>query len=76
MRLPHVADIMSEITAASQGQNGRTEQVHRAISQMDQVTQQNAALVEQASAAVTSMVEHTKRLFEAMKVLNQRDVRE
>ncbi|HTD07083.1 methyl-accepting chemotaxis protein, partial [Undibacterium sp.] len=47
----HVADIMSEITAASQEQSSGIEQVNLAITQMDEMTQQNAALVEQAAAA-------------------------
>jgi methyl-accepting chemotaxis protein len=52
-----VADIMSEITAASQEQSESIEQVNAAISQMDEMTQQNAALVEQATAASQSMVD-------------------
>jgi methyl-accepting chemotaxis protein len=50
-----VTDIMSEISAASQEQTSGIEQVNMAITQMDQVTQQNAALVEEASAAAQSM---------------------
>jgi methyl-accepting chemotaxis protein len=46
-----VTDIMGEIAAASLEQSAGIEQVNRAITQMDQVTQQNAALVEQSSAA-------------------------
>jgi len=50
-----VTDIMAEISAASQEQNAGIEQVNVAIVQMDQGTQQNAALVEQASAAAQSL---------------------
>uniref|UniRef100_UPI001CB90F51 methyl-accepting chemotaxis protein n=1 Tax=Sulfuriferula thiophila TaxID=1781211 RepID=UPI001CB90F51 len=50
-----VTDIMSEITAASHEQSMGIEEVNRAISQMDETTQQNAALVEQAAAAAKSM---------------------
>jgi len=50
-----VTDIMSEITAASQEQSSGIEQVNQAIGQMDQATQQNAALVEEASAAAASL---------------------
>ena len=50
-----VTDIMAEITAASTEQSAGIEQVNQAISQMDQVTQQNAALVEEAAAAAGSM---------------------
>jgi hypothetical protein len=46
---------MSEITAASHEQQSGIEQVNQAIIQMDQVTQQNAALVEQAAAASAAM---------------------
>ena len=45
-----VTDIMAEISAASGEQSAGIEQVNQAISQMDQVTQQNAALVEEAAA--------------------------
>ena len=50
-----VTDIMAEITAASQEQSAGIEQVNQAIIRMDDVTQQNAALVEQAAAAAESM---------------------
>ena len=50
-----VADIISEITAASMEQSTGIEQVNQAITQMDQVTQQNAALVEQSAAAAQSL---------------------
>jgi methyl-accepting chemotaxis protein len=46
-----VTDIMGEITAASHEQTSGIEQINQAVTQMDQVTQQNAALVEQAAAA-------------------------
>ena len=50
-----VADIMGEITAATQEQSNGIEEVNQAIAQMDSVTQQNAALVEEATAASQSM---------------------
>jgi methyl-accepting chemotaxis protein len=50
-----VTDIMGEIAAASAEQSSGIEQVNRAIAQMDEVTQQNAALVEQAAAAAGSL---------------------
>ena len=46
-----VADIMADISAASRDQSAGIEQVSLAVSQMDEVTQQNAALVEEAAAA-------------------------
>ncbi len=50
-----VTDIMAHITNASQAQSAGIEQVNSAISQMDEVTQQNAALVEEAAASAESM---------------------
>jgi methyl-accepting chemotaxis protein len=55
--IQRVTDIMSEITAASQEQTVGIEQINMAIAQMDEVTQQNAALVEEAAAASQSMQE-------------------
>ncbi|MDC8759277.1 methyl-accepting chemotaxis protein [Janthinobacterium fluminis] len=57
-----VTDIMGEITSASQEQSIGIDQVNQAITQMDQVTQQNAALVEQAAAAAESMQEQAANL--------------
>ncbi|MEB0137801.1 MULTISPECIES: methyl-accepting chemotaxis protein [unclassified Undibacterium] len=62
----HVADIMSEITAAGQEQSAGIEEVNRAITQMDEMTQQNAALVEQAAAAAESMEEQAGNLARAV----------
>jgi len=59
---------MGEITAASQEQSTGIEQVNQAIAQMDQVTQQNAALVEEAAAAAQSMQEQAASLVEAVSV--------
>ncbi|MBW8835926.1 MAG: MCP four helix bundle domain-containing protein [Burkholderia sp.] len=59
-----VTDIMSEIAAASSEQSRGIEQINLAITQMDNVTQQNAALVEQAAAASRSMEEQGERLSE------------
>jgi methyl-accepting chemotaxis protein len=64
----HVADIMAEITAASQEQSAGIEQVNQAIAQIDEATQQNAALVEQASAAAESMQDQAARLAKAVAV--------
>jgi methyl-accepting chemotaxis protein len=55
-----VTDIMGEITAASSEQSQGIEQVNTAITQMDDVTQQNAALVEEAAAAAESMEEQAQ----------------
>ncbi|MFC7514166.1 methyl-accepting chemotaxis protein [Herbaspirillum sp. GCM10030257] len=64
----HVADIMNEITAASQEQSAGIEQVNQAINQMDEMTQQNAALVEQAAAAADSMQTQASTLAQAVAV--------
>ncbi|WP_083444801.1 methyl-accepting chemotaxis protein [Herbaspirillum rhizosphaerae] len=64
----HVADIMGEITAASQEQSTGIEEVNRAITQMDEITQQNAALVEQAAAAAESLQEQADLLTQAVSV--------
>jgi methyl-accepting chemotaxis protein len=63
-----VSDIMSEIAAASQEQRDGIEQVNQAIGQMDQVTQQNAALVEEAAAAAASMQDQAGQLSEAVSL--------
>lgn len=57
-----VTAIMSEISAASVEQTAGIEQVNQAICQIDHVTQQNAALVEQATAAAKSLEEQTEHL--------------
>jgi methyl-accepting chemotaxis protein len=57
-----VTDIMGEITSASREQSVGIDEVNQAIGQMDQVTQQNAALVEQAAAAAASMQEQAAQL--------------
>jgi methyl-accepting chemotaxis protein len=61
-----VTDIMGEITAASSEQSQGIEQVNTAITQMDDVTQQNAALVEEAAAAAESMEEQARELAQLM----------
>ena len=65
-----VTGIMSEIAAASQEQSQGIEQVNKAITQMDDVTQRNAALVEQAAAAAESMTEQTLNLAQAVAKFN------
>lgn len=63
-----VTDIMGEITAASQEQSSGIEQVNQTVTQMDEVTQQNAALVEEASAAARSLEEQAIGLANAVAV--------
>ena len=57
-----VTDIVAEIAAASREQSAGIEQVNKAVMQMDETTQQNAALVEQAAAASQAIVEQAQAL--------------
>ena len=61
-----VTDIMSDIAAASLEQSSGIDQVNQAILQMDDVTQQNAALVEEAAAAAESLEEQAQTLAETV----------
>ena len=63
-----VAAIMQDITAASSEQSAGIEQVNIAIVQMDQVTQQNAALVEEAAAAADALQEQAQELNQVVGV--------
>ncbi|KAF1044381.1 MAG: Methyl-accepting chemotaxis protein II [Herbaspirillum frisingense] len=63
-----VTDIVGEITAASSEQSEGIEQVNIAITQMDEVTQQNAALVEEAAAAAGSLQDQAEKLAELVSV--------
>ncbi|WP_343650961.1 methyl-accepting chemotaxis protein, partial [Herbaspirillum sp.] len=63
-----VTDVMGEISTASHEQSVGIEEVHKAIALMDQVTQQNATLVEQASAAVSSLQDQAQHLTRAVDV--------
>ena len=61
-----VTDIVAEIAAASNEQSAGIEQVNKAVMQLDELTQQNAALVEQASAASQAMAEQARDLSSSM----------
>ncbi|MCL1552686.1 methyl-accepting chemotaxis protein [Xanthomonas nasturtii] len=63
-----VTDIMGEISAASQEQSSGIEQVNQTVTHMDEATQQNAALVEEATAAARSLEEQAVGLTEAVAV--------
>jgi methyl-accepting chemotaxis protein len=65
-----VTDIMADISAASQEQSSGIEQVNQAITQMDEGTQQNAALVEEASASAESMRQQAGQLVDAVSAFN------
>jgi methyl-accepting chemotaxis protein-1 (serine sensor receptor) len=61
-----VTDLMGEITAASSEQQTGIEQVNQAVIHMDEATQQNAALVEQAAAASQSLEQQGRELTAAV----------
>jgi methyl-accepting chemotaxis protein len=63
-----VGDIIGEITAASNEQSDGIGQVNTAVNQLDQMTQQNAALVEESAAAAQSLREQATRLAGAVQV--------
>ncbi|MFG6415615.1 methyl-accepting chemotaxis protein [Roseateles sp. DC23W] len=61
-----VTDLVGEITVSSREQSEGVGQINAAVSQLDQATQQNAALVEQTAAAAESMRQQTSKLTEAV----------
>ncbi|MEC5344981.1 methyl-accepting chemotaxis protein [Brenneria populi] len=63
-----VNDLMAEIAAASDEQNQGIGQVSQAVTEMDGVTQQNAALVEQSAAAAASLEEQARQLMQAVAI--------
>ncbi|TFW21693.1 methyl-accepting chemotaxis protein [Duganella callida] len=71
--IQRVTDIMGEITSATLEQSSGIEQVNMAIGQMDQVTQQNAALVEEAAAAASSLHDQADALSAVVAVFKLDD---
>jgi methyl-accepting chemotaxis protein len=67
-----VTDVIAEIVSASQEQSAGIEQINRAISEMDNVTQQNASLVEEAAAAAESLRDQAGNLVRAVSVFQIR----
>jgi methyl-accepting chemotaxis protein len=63
-----VTDIIGEITAAGQEQTSGIEQINQAIMQMDEVTQQNASLVEEAAAASEALQDQARNLAQTVSV--------
>jgi methyl-accepting chemotaxis protein len=61
-----VSDLMTEISAAAQQQSDDIQQMNHAVDLIDQGTQQNAALVEEASAAARSMEEQSSQLLQTV----------
>ncbi|MDB5960964.1 MAG: hypothetical protein JWP59_2258 [Massilia sp.] len=70
-----VTDIMSEISAASHEQESGIDQINRAIGEMDTVTQQNAALVEEAAAAAESLQGQSAHLADVVSVFKLQEGR-
>jgi len=66
--IARVRDIMNEIGGAAAEQSSGIDQVNVAVTQMDEVTQQNAALVEQAAAAARSLEAQAQSLADAVAV--------
>ena len=66
--IARVSAYMHDISAATQEQNTGIAQVNQAIIGMDDVTQQNAALVEQAAAAAQAMQEQARQLSELVSL--------
>lgn len=64
----HVTDIIAEISAASQEQSSGIEAVNNAIIEMDSMTQQNAALVEEAAAAAQSLQDQASELAKVVSI--------
>jgi methyl-accepting chemotaxis protein len=69
-----VADIMGEISAATREQTLGIEQINEAVAQMDQTTQQNASLVEEAAAASETLQHQAADLAEAVRVFQLKDM--
>jgi len=63
-----VTDIMAEISGAGDEQSAGIEQINQAVSEMDNVTQQNAALVEEAAAAAAAMQQQAEQLERVVSV--------
>jgi methyl-accepting chemotaxis protein len=63
-----VADIMGEINTANREQTAGIEQINEAVTQMDQTTQQNAALVEEAAAAANALQQQADSLVQIVSV--------
>ncbi|CPR17102.1 methyl-accepting chemotaxis protein [Brenneria goodwinii] len=66
--IKQVNDLMAEIAAASDEQSQGISQVSQAVTEMDSVTQQNAALVEQSAAAAASLEEQARQLMQAVAI--------
>ncbi|RKP44974.1 methyl-accepting chemotaxis protein [Trinickia fusca] len=67
-QVKRVSDLIAEISSATTEQSAGVVQVDRAVSELDNITQQNAALVEQSTAALTNLKQQATRLVDAVSV--------
>jgi methyl-accepting chemotaxis protein len=72
-QVKRVTDLIGEITSATMEQSNGIGQVNKAVTQLDQMTQQNAALVEQSAAAAQSLREQAHKLAQAVTVFRLTD---
>lgn len=68
-----VTEIMGEISIASTGQSNGIDEINSAITQRDQVTQQNAARVNQSATAAQSLQEQAAQLAETLRIFKLND---
>ncbi len=66
----HVSDLIGEITSSTSEQRDGISQVNQAVANLDQMTQQNAALVEESAAAAAALRDQAQRLAEVVSVFN------
>lgn len=71
--IKHVTDIVAEISASSQQQSDGIEQINRAITQMEQATQENAALVEQSAASAQALQDQAGQLTDMVSAFTLDD---
>lgn len=67
-QVKRVVTLISEISASAHEQTSGISQINQAITQLDHVTQQNAALVEEAAAAAESLNQQSARMVEVVSV--------
>ena len=67
-RVEHVSQLIGDISSATREQHSGIEQIRLAVSHLDQMTKQNAALVEQSTATADSLSQESDALFGLVKV--------
>ena len=72
-QVKHVADLIVELSSSAHEQTSEIAQINQAISQLDNVTQQNAALVEQAAAAADSLNQQAAKMVEVVSIFKLGD---